>query len=385
MKLLDKEDLVVNQTGTAKIIPEESDDLWVLYNLISQNDVVSAETTRKVHLESSNKSTTASRVKLTLHLKVTWHDFHKDSSTLRVQGRSLDANPYVPQGSFHTFILELNKPFEIRKKVWDCDAVEALRESAEKVSCSEGDLVVVVMQQRHAEIYLLGKGVTTLCSKIEGSSLKSGRKAVAASSLKGPGNAFFREVFGSIIKHVDFKVVKSVVIASDGSTKDEFRRFLLLEAKRLRMKSIEENKSRIVVVGLECNNKGNDNLKEVLGDSTVMNSIKNSKVEIEIRTMRELWEMVCNNSDRVCYGPKSVECAQEMKAIETLLITDDLYRNDEIGTRKKYASLVKSVKENGGKVLVYPSMHVLAQQLQHLTGVAAILRFPLPDLEEMDV
>ncbi|CAL0326770.1 unnamed protein product [Lupinus luteus] len=382
MKLLDKEDLVVNQTGTAKIIPEEPDDLWLLYNIISQNDVVSAETTRKVHLESSNKSTTASRVKLTLHLKVTCRDFHKDSSTLRIKGRSLDANPYVPQGSFHTFTLELNKPFEIRKKVWDCDAVEALRESAEKVSCSEGDLVVVVMQQKHAEIYLLGKGVTTLCSKIESSSLTSGRKA----SLKGPGNAFFREVFASIIKHVDFKVVKSVVIASNGSTKEEFRRFLLLEAKRLRMKSIEENKSRIVVVGLECNNKNNDNLKEVLGDSTVMNSIKDSKVGIEIRAMRELWDMVCNNnSDRACYGPKSVESAQEMKAIETLLISDDLYRSNEIGRRQKYGNLVKSVKESGGKVLVYSSMHVLAQQLQQLTGVAAILRFPLPDLEEMDV
>ncbi|OIW11318.1 hypothetical protein TanjilG_20467 [Lupinus angustifolius] len=382
MKLLVKEDLVANQTGTAKIIPEESDDLWLLYNIISQNDVVSAETTRKVHLESSNKSTTASRVKLTLHLKVTCRDFHKDSSTLRIQGRSLDANPYVPQGSFHTFTLELNKPFEIRKKVWDCDAVEALRESAEKVSCAEGDLVVVVMQQKHAEIYLLGKGVTTLCSKIEGSSLTSGRKA----SFKGPGNAFFREVFGSITKHVDFKLVKSVVIASDGSTKEEFRRFLLLEAKRLRMKSIEENKSRIVVVGLECNNnKGNDHLKEVLGDSTVMNSIKDSKVGIEIRAMRELWDMVCNNSDRACYGPKSVESAEKMKAIETLLINDDVYRSNEIGTRKKYENLVKSVKESGGKVLVYSSMHVLAQQLQQLTGVAAILRFPLPDLEEMDV
>lgn len=377
MKLVDKNDLAVNQTGTVKIIPEEPDDLWLLYNLISSGDVVSADTTRKVHLESSTKSTTASRVKLTLRLKVTCHDFHKDSSTLRVQGRNLDANPYVPQGSFHTFTIETNKPLELRKKLWDSNSIETLRESTEKLSSSDAHLVVVLMQHRHAEIYLLGKGVTVLCSKVEASSsMGNGRKA----SL---GNVFFREVFGAIMKHVDFKAVKSVVIASDGSTKDEFRRFVLLEAKRLRMKCIEENKTRIVVVGLECN-KSDHVLKEILGDSTVMNSIKDSKVGLEIRAFRELWDMVCGNSDRACYGPKSVESAQEMRAIETLLITDELYRSAEIGTRQKYTSLVKSVRESGGKALVYSSTHVLAQQLAQLTGVAAILRFPLPDLEDMD-
>jgi protein pelota len=116
----------------------------------------------------------------------------------------------------------------------------------------------------------------------------------------------------------------------------------------------------------------------------VMNLIKDSNLGLEIRTFKELWDMVCNNSDRVCYGPKHVENAHEMKAIETLLISDDLYKNEEIDTRKKYVSLVKSVKEGGGKALVYSSMHVSTPQLAQLTGVAAILRFPLPGLQDMD-
>ncbi|KAK7396619.1 hypothetical protein VNO78_17751 [Psophocarpus tetragonolobus] len=94
-----------------------------------------------------------------------------------------------------------------------------------------------------------------------------------------------------------------------------------------------------------------------------------------------LWEMVCNDSDGACYGPEEVERASEMRAIETLLITDDLYRNEEVETRQRYTSLVKSVKEGGGKALVYSTMHVSAPQLALLTGVAAILRFPLPHLQ----
>ncbi|KAJ1378334.1 Translation release factor pelota [Sesbania bispinosa] len=382
MKLLEK-DFAPNQTGTVKIIAQEPDDLWILYNLISPGDVVTAETTRKVHLESSTKSTTASRVKLTLHLKVTCRDFHKDSSTLRVQGRNLDANQYVAAGSFHTFTLETNKPFELRKKLWGPQAIEALNESTENSTSSvsnssDADVAVVLLQQHQAEIYLLGKGVTTRCSKIENSSSQPAR------SKANSANVFYREVFSAFVKHVDFDVVKNVVIASDATrNKEEFRRFLLSEAKRLRMKWIEENKSRIVVVGSGGkNNKGD--LGEILGDSAVMNVIKDSKVGMEIRAFRDLWDMVSKNSDLACYGPKNVESANEMRAIETLLITDELYRNEEIGTRQRYAGLVKAVKENGGKALVYSSMHVSAPQLAQLTGVAAILRFPLPDLEDMD-
>ncbi|CAK8543965.1 unnamed protein product [Lathyrus sativus] len=391
MKLLEK-DFALNQTGTVKIIAEEPDDVWLLYNLITVGDVVTADTTRKVHLES-NKNT-ASRVKLTLHLKVTCHEFHKDSSTLRVHGRNLEPNQHVAAGSFHTLTLERNKPFELQKKLWDRNSVEALSDATENSSSSssEANLAVVVLQQHQAEIHLLGKGVTTRCSKIEASSHSRKKSSYSSSS-----NVFLRDVFTAFVKHVDFKVVKSVVIAGDSRDNDDktslsptiFRRFLLSEARRLRMRYIEENKSRIVVVGSRCNtnnNKGNCDfdLREIFNDVAVMNLIKDSNLGLEIRVFKELWDMVCNNSDRVCYGPKHVESAHEMKAIDTLLISDDLYRNEEIDMRKKYVGLVKSVKEGGGKALVYSSMHVSTPQLDQLTGVAAILRFPLPGLQDMD-
>ncbi|XP_027349172.1 protein PELOTA 1-like [Abrus precatorius] len=370
MKLLQK-DFAANQSGTAKIMPEEPDDVWLLYNLILPGDVVSADTTRKVRLESTK--TAASRVKITLHLKVTCRDFLNDSSTLRLRGKNLQPNPYVAAGSFHTLTLEPNKTFDLRKKLWNSDAVEALNESAQN-SKSSSSLAVVLFHQSHAEIYLVGNGATTRFSNVEASSNSSRNKAVSST-------VFFRDVFAALVRHVDFTVVKRVVIASEASTKDEFRRFVLSEAKRLRMTWMEENKSRIVV----ASSGKNGDLGEVLGDRAVTDLIKDSKVGIEVRAFRELWDMVCNNSDRACYGPHNVESAHEMRAIETLLITDELYRNADIGIRQRYGGLVKEVKEGGGKVLVYSSMHVSAPQLSMLTGVAAILRFPLPHLQDFDV
>ncbi|KAK7284951.1 hypothetical protein RJT34_19705 [Clitoria ternatea] len=373
MKLLEK-DFGANQPGTAKIMAEEPDDMWTLYNLILPDDVVSSETTRKVHLESTKA--TASRMKLTLHLKVTCRDFHKDSSTLRVRGKNIEHNPFVAAGSFHTITLEPNKPFHLRKKNWNPETIETLIETAENNPKSSSDLAVVLFQHNRAEIHLIGKGSTTCCSRIESQITNSNLNSIK----KGANSSFFREVFGALNKHVDFKAVRSVVIASDGNSpvKDEFRRFMLSEARRLRMKSVEEScKTKVVVVG-------SGNLGEVLGDTAVMNLMKDSSAGVEMRAFRELWDMVCNNSDRACYGPKNVESAHEMRAIETLLISDELYRNDEIGKRKKYSGLVKGVKEAGGKALVYSSTHVSAPQLTQLTGVAAILRFPLPDFNDDD-
>lgn len=52
--------------------------------------------------------------------------------------------------------------------------------------------------------------------------------------------------------------------------------------------------------------------------------------------------------------------------------------------RKRYVKLVESVKESGGQSRIFSSMHVSGEQLGQLSGIAAILRFPMPEIEEAD-
>ncbi|QCD97989.1 protein pelota [Vigna unguiculata] len=366
MKILHK-DFALNQTGTAKLMAEEPDDVWVLYNLILPGDVVSADTTRKVHHDSSAKKNTASRVKLTLQLKVTCRDFHKDSSTLRLQGRNLHHNQHVAAGSFHTISLEPNKPFLLQKNLWQNDAVQTLNDTTQKERSNSNatsipDLAVVLFHPHHAEIHIVAEGATMHCTKVE--ACPNSRKNGKVSS-----SVFFRRVLAALVKRVDFKVLRGVVVTSE-----EFRAFAISEARKMGIRWIEDNKTSVAVV------EDGDSLEKVLSNPAVTVLVKDGRV----RAFRELWEMVCNDSGRACYGSEEVERAREMKAIEILLITDDLYRNEEVGTRQRYDGLVKSVKDGGGKALVYSPMHVSAAQLSQLTGVAAILRFPLPDLELQD-
>ena len=114
------------------------------------------------------------------------------------------------------------------------------------------------------------------------------------------------------------------------------------------------------------------------------------------------------------YGYKEVCKADEQLAIKTLLVTDRFFlghtpvnAGETTGTgtgtgtgacivgagaivtgagnfnlRKKYVSLSDSVRQHGGQVCLFSSMHVSGQQLDNFTGCAAILRFPLPDIDE---
>ena len=62
------------------------------------------------------------------------------------------------------------------------------------------------------------------------------------------------------------------------------------------------------------------------------------------------------------------------QAIETLLISDNLFRCRDVAQRKKFVKLVDDVREFGGDVKIFSSMHVSGEQLDQLTGVCAILR-----------
>ncbi|GJR35213.1 protein PELOTA 1 [Tanacetum coccineum] len=96
---------------------------------------------------------------------------------------------------------------------------------------------------------------------------------------------------------------------------DQFLRHLMLEAERRDLRNIIENKSRIILVHSTSGYK--HSLREVLDAPTVMNLIKDTKAAQEVRALDEFFAMLRNH----------VEVANERMAVETLLITDELFRS----------------------------------------------------------
>eukprot|EP00252_Welwitschia_mirabilis_P004135 TRINITY_DN1433_c0_g1_i2.p1 TRINITY_DN1433_c0_g1~~TRINITY_DN1433_c0_g1_i2.p1 ORF type:complete len:379 (-),score=69.75 TRINITY_DN1433_c0_g1_i2:384-1520(-) len=378
MKLV-RRDITPRGPGSAKLVPEEADDLWHVYNLISKGDRVSATTVRKVQRESSSGDRDVERVRLKLEIEVEAIDYDNVAAVLRLRGKNVLENEHVKIGAFHTLELDLQRPFVLHKDVWDSMALDTLKQACDPAASA--DLAVLLMQEGLAHIFLVGKSVTTTKAKIETTIPRKRGPAIAG--YEKALNKFFENSLQAVLRHCDFSVVRCLVIASPGFTKDQFHKYMLLEAERRELRAIIENKSRIVLAYASSGYK--HSLGEVLHATNVMSVIKDTKAAQEVKALKDFYEMMSNDPNRACYGPKHVKAADEQLAIQTLLITDELFRNADISTRQRYVDLVESVKQGGGSVHVFSSMHVSGEQLAQLSGIAAILRFPMPELEDLEM
>ena len=78
----------------------------------------------------------------------------------------------------------------------------------------------------------------------------------------------------------------------------------------------------------------------------------------------------------------------ENNAVDTLLISDKLFRAKNLVTRRAYVQLVEKAEKHGISTMIFSSMNPSGERLDNLSGVAALLRYALPgidDIEEDDI
>ena len=93
-------------------------------------------------------------------------------------------------------------------------------------------------------------------------------------------------------------------------------------------------------------------------DKVVLEKLANTKAAREVQTLQRLFSMLQVDPDRATYGWSTVSKANEQGGIEILMVSDDLFRAQDIATRQKYVKLVENVKANGGEVQIFSSLHV---------------------------
>ena len=98
----------------------------------------------------------------------------------------------------------------------------------------------------------------------------------------------------------------------------------------------------------------------------------------QVGALSDFFGLMASQPERVTYGFRHVAHACEQHAIEKLLLTDDLFRAQTVARRTQYVSLVEQARDAGAAVHIFSSLHVSGEQLSRLSGVAAILRFPMP-------
>lgn len=77
------------------LVPDEPEDMWHAYNLITEGDYVRSTTIRKVQNETATGSSSSSRIRTMLTIAVESIDFDTQACVLRLKGRNIEENPYV--------------------------------------------------------------------------------------------------------------------------------------------------------------------------------------------------------------------------------------------------------------------------------------------------
>ena len=103
-------------------------------------------------------------------------------------------------------------------------------------------------------------------------------------------------------------------------------------------------------------------LKEVLIDPLVQSKLTDTKAAAEVKLLESFFKLLNLEPSRAFYGLKHVTKANEAQAIETLMVTDTLFRSQDFNERQKFVKLVDSVKENGGDVKIFSSLHISGER-----------------------
>ncbi|GAA5831835.1 hypothetical protein JCM11251_003903 [Rhodosporidiobolus azoricus] len=399
-------------SGSVTLRPQDDEDMWHAYNLIQKGDQLKGSAVRRVTSESATGSTSSHRVHLKLTIEVDRVLYSalaqseaaaasaasdpnaattattvasssgtSGTTTLHVSGKIVSENEHVKKGAFHTLDLEIGRDFTIIKGEgeWDSVAQERLREMTEPGRGA--DVGAIVCGEGLANICIITNHTTIIRQRIDVPVPRKRKGGGTALGADRANSRYLQQVYDAVNRHFDFEQLKVLIIASPGFTKETVYNFLQEEAVRQSNKALIQAKSKFLLLHSPTHHV--HSLAQILSSPEISSQLKDTKFAQEGVMLEKFFKMLEDNPLRAWYGEGHVFKAAERGAIGKLLVSDELFRAPSVARRKQFVKLVEDVKSYGGEVLMFSSMHESGQQLNQLTGIAAILTYPL-DIEDVE-
>ncbi|KAA3671369.1 protein pelota, partial [Paragonimus westermani] len=222
-------------------------------------------------------------------------------SVLHLKGRNVVENQFVKMGAYHTLDLSTDEKFTITKNEWDSVAIMLVEQAADPTQ--HADLAAVMMHEGLAYVCLVTSTTTIVRAKIE-TNIPRKRPGLPTSQHEKGMMRFFDQIMQALERHIRFDIVKCVILASPGFVREQFFDYLIQTAVKQDKRVFLENKSNY----------------------------------------------------------KHVKTAADAFAIDTLLVSDALFRSRDLEERRRYVALVDSVKEDQGTVRIFSSLHVSGER-----------------------
>ncbi|KAE8357433.1 eRF1 domain 1-domain-containing protein [Aspergillus caelatus] len=389
-----KNKVELNGSGTVTLCPEEPEDMWHAYNLIRPGDLLRASAIRRVTTTQETGSTSSARVHLTLEIRVKSLDFDPQLSQLHVSGQIVNETQHTKVGQHHTLDLELNRNFTLEKEIgsdgegvgWDSIAIQMLKDAVDEGGKRRAEAVAVVMQEGLAHICFIGQFQTILKQKVE---MSVPRKRQGGSDHDKGLTKFYQVTLDTLLRQMEFntsstsltsnETVRPVLLASPGFVAAGFQKHIQSVAATS-TPALKRLLPSIVVVHSASGYL--HSLAEVLQSPSVKTILADTKYARETKLMDDFLEQLRKETNKATYGPREVESAVDQGAVGrgggVLIISNRLFRSQDVAERKRWVSLVDRVRDvEGGEVRVLSSDHESGRRLDGLGGIAALLTFPI--------
>jgi protein pelota len=338
------------KSGEIKLVPENLDDIWHLYNIIEEGDLVRAVTFRTSEDEKADKlrAKKAEKKKMKLGIRVEKVTFHEFSNRLRVQG-IIEEGPQ-DLGSYHTFNVDAEEmqPLSILKEHWRAYQLQRIDEAV--LQRTQPMLVFVSLDDDAATVAMLFQSGVQLVAEIDAH--RSGKMYESKETTP----EYYGEIL-SVIKTVK-KPDSPLVIIGPGFTREH-----LMKAGKEKEPALFEN-----CLTHATANSGMNGVHEALKVGIVEQITKENRVSKETQAIEKIFEEI-KKDGRVTYGLNEVDDALSRGAAETLLISDLLVRS------KNGEHLLELARKTQCSFMIINTMHEAGKKFEGIGGVAALLRF----------
>ncbi|MHA1223550.1 MAG: mRNA surveillance protein pelota [Candidatus Heimdallarchaeaceae archaeon] len=352
--------------GFVDLVPENIDDLYAIYRILKPGDRIEAVTTRRIRRkEEEGKADSGERVKMTLEIEVEEFAFHGFGDNLRIKGKiTKGPEDLISIGTYHSLSLSLMERARISKNEWSSIEKKILKDIEEASMLAQ--VIILTLEDNTACVALVTQFSVKIISEFSSSIARKFSDAKQHSSEVGQ---FFTEVL-QLLQDVDRQYTPQVIIlAGPGFTPENFYQFVATRNQNLAKK----------INKIHVNTGGRVGLKEVLSRKLPEKIANNQRVAFEVRLLEEVFKRIGQDRKDVTYGFENVKKALDMGAVETLLISDNQLALDDIEKRKKIDDIVELNSKMRGKTVIMSTQHDAGEQLSKLGGIAALLRFPLPE------
>lgn len=381
MKLINKvEGSGTNEGTILTLLPQDKEDLFTLYNIINTDDEIIFKKKVTSKTEESGKKKTTQLEKL--RIRVVSSEFEPQNEFLRYKGVTTEddysnANQDMPIGKFFSFTIDFQYPFTLIKSDYNSYVSNLIKEACNIEGRS--DMAAVVLQEGIAHICLMNSFSTVLKHKVE-CSIPKKKRATDIMKFDDKVEKFYKATYESMLRHFDFESLKCIILCSPGFYAKTLYDKILNYARETKNKSVLSNSNKFLVA--HCSTGYLQGIDEVLKNPAYKHKLEDVKNSKEVIIMDEFLDHLNKDDFKAWYGEQEITKAAELAAIDTLLISDSWMRSDDVKIRQKSLNLVKEVEQSGGKAYIFSSLHNIGEELDRLTGIACILKYPIPDLDE---